>query len=211
MRYIHRTETLSCLKNAKKKYHTWTNFKKLNPKGYNLIVDELTKIQDGLCVYCEEKLKKGYHVEHFKCRNQFSQNDLDWDNLFLSCQNTQHCGIYKDSSNNKNYDIKHILKPDLKEDNPSKYFTYLISGDIKCNSNLKGFEKFRAEQTIEILNLNNAELVNNRKNFFLKVQMYFEPKNFEEIGFEKITKVFEELKTKDGLHSFIDSLLKLLK
>lgn len=211
MRYIHRTETLSCLNNAKKKYYTWTNFKKCNPEGYKLIVDELTKIQDGLCVYCESKLGQEYHVEHFRCRAKFPQIDLDWNNLFLSCQNKQHCGIYKDGAKkNKEYDINLILKPDLEEDNPNKYFTYINNGDITCKSDLTEQQKIKAEKTIAVLNLNDKSLAGLRRKVFIALESMIDPEKMksEKLKYQDIIDYVEKNPKEYGFPSLIESFLK---
>ncbi|WMY92512.1 retron Ec78 anti-phage system effector HNH endonuclease PtuB [Snodgrassella communis] len=206
MRYIKRTAQMSCLNDARQNYSNWKEFKKENPSAYDSIIAQLINMQNGLCAYCECKLKKDYHVEHFRCRDQFPQNEFDWNNLFASCNNSDHCGRYKDDAKTDKYHIEDLLKPDIEADNPRKYFTNIPQGLIKINSNLTDREKDRALETLKVLNLNEKNLANRRKKSFatyLSCLQIIE----KEKDFQRIIDMLEGTKYDDGFYSILESML----
>lgn len=164
MRYINRTEKLGCLKQAKKKNMSWYIFQRDKHEDYKKVKNKLIEMQHGLCVYCESKLNNKSHIEHFKCRSQFKKDTYEWDNLFVSCDSDSHCGKFKDSSNNPKYQIDNLIKPDL--DNPSDYFVFSDKGKIVEKYDLSTSDKYKATETIRVLNLNESELINIRKKFY---------------------------------------------
>jgi uncharacterized protein (TIGR02646 family) len=208
MRYIKRTAQLSCLNGARRKYSNWEKFKRNNPKAYASIRAELINMQNGLCAYCECKLKEDFHVEHFRCRNQFPQNEFDWNNLFASCGNSNHCGKHKDDPKTGKYCIEDLLKPDIEADNPKKYFTYIPNGLIMINSNLTDREKNRAQETLRVFNLNETELANRRRKILLTYQPYLIVIDKKEKNkFQRIIDMLKETNKDDGFYSILESIL----
>lgn len=175
MKYIQRTREPQALDSARKKYSSWNELKRNDHDTYNIIAEELYSMQEELCAYCECKLRKeekNYHVEHFKCRHQFPKNELEWNNLFLSCNDKNTCGKHKDNSKTENYDVNHLIKPDIETYNPKQYFTYILNGEIRVRSDLNCRDAHKAEETIRVFNLNEINLVNRRKkigNFFTQM------------------------------------------
>lgn len=171
MKYIQRTPEPQALNKARKeKDSSWDKLIESDKNTYNIIVKELRSMQKGLCAYCERKLKKNYHVEHFRCRNQFSQNQLEWNNLFLSCNDKNTCGTHKDRSKTEKYDVNDLIKPDIETYNPERYFTYISNGEIKARLDLNNEDKRKANETIRVFNLNEINLVNRRK----KISYFYE-------------------------------------
>ncbi|MGL5084846.1 MAG: retron system putative HNH endonuclease, partial [Clostridium sp.] len=136
----------------KKKYtpKTWSDYNKddiRNRIKENILVLE----QEEYCPYCEKRIytNDDGHIEHIKPRDNYPKEFQNYDNLLVSCNQKNSCGIYKKN----NYDIKFI---NLVIDNPNNYFNYNIaSGDIIPKSNNESSNEYiRAIYTINILNLN---------------------------------------------------------
>ena len=63
------------------------------------IRESLWALQTDRCAYCERRTarhKDEGHIEHFRKQCDFSHLDLDWDNMFWSCMDTNSCGKHKD-------------------------------------------------------------------------------------------------------------------
>ncbi|WP_368926708.1 retron Ec78 anti-phage system effector HNH endonuclease PtuB [Proteus columbae] len=162
MRKLNRIGILapSCLNNYSYLTQTW---KVVKTKHKAKIWDELYKIQDKLCVYCEGEAEKGAgHIEHFfhKAEPTFQYLTFDWSNLFGCCDSRVHCGHFKDEilsgGIKRAYDAQKLIKPDI--DDPEDFFQFSPSGKIKEKENISAINKDRAKLTILALNLNCSEL-----------------------------------------------------
>lgn len=99
----------------------WTTFKR-DKASYTELLTQLTRIQQGLCIYCEQRLvdqdgnhvPMDYQVEHVQPKSGAVGRVLDWTNLALAC-----CGgTYKHHSDvSRKYDSKeNVSCGQLKED-----------------------------------------------------------------------------------------------
>lgn len=116
----------------------------------------------ALCSYCESLLTEasGAHIEHLFPKSDHPDKTYRWDNLYLSCQSTDHCGHYKDSTAAPDYDPADLIQPDI--DNPDDYLHFHSSGEVAVRSGLPDAERHRAQTTIAVLNLNAPSLVASR-------------------------------------------------
>lgn len=103
----------------------------------------------------------------------FPKEFQSYDNIIVSCNEKNSCGIYKKNT----YDDK-FINPVI--DNPKNYFYYSIaSGEIVPRSNDKNSREYiRADYTIKTLNLNSYELREARKALIDILEVYRE--NYEE-------------------------------
>jgi len=148
----------------------------INSKLRNYI---LSKEQYNLCAYCEKEINSDSlksNIDHFKKRVLFPEETLNYENLFISCNNKNRCSNFKGSNRRKlsKNDYENIINPTL--ENPSNFFNYLPTGEIYPKSNLDKINKKKAIFTIEIFQLNEIDLVNERKTimkslFYLKNQI----------------------------------------
>lgn len=122
----------------------------------NSILEE----QGYICCYCERELKDNdRHIEHFKPKdsNKFPQLQLEYSNLFCSCQvnlekgEPLHCG----NSKGNWFDEAFLISP--LDPNCESRFKYTFDGQILPNDENDDGAKI----TIEKLNLN--EIGNLRK------------------------------------------------
>lgn len=134
------------------------------------LIDE----QQQLCIYCERRIPidaQNSHVEHILSQTDNSKLKFDYDNLVASCngdqchpmvkdqyqpENIQSCGHKKAD----NFDADTFLNP-VKELHIEQYFTY---NKISCAICSSGKNDNKAKATIELLNLDNARLNNERAN-----------------------------------------------
>jgi uncharacterized protein (TIGR02646 family) len=71
---------------------TWDGFKS-DPSAYAELLTKLAEAQQGLCIYCEQRLVDGagelvsndYQVEHVQAKSGAVGRVLDWRNLALAC------------------------------------------------------------------------------------------------------------------------------
>ncbi|WGL99520.1 TIGR02646 family protein [Arsenophonus sp. aPb] len=165
MRKLTRDHAPACLARLKLSGVEW---KKVSREDKNEIWSGLNDMQDGFCAYCECRLSKRKHIEHFKKRERFPDLRFDWFNLFGSCGDTDqtggwdNCGIYKDNRKAVGkFDIVQLIKPD--QDDPEDFLFFSETGKVLPRPNLNEQEHKKASETIRVLNLNTTSLRNRRR------------------------------------------------
>lgn len=152
-------------------------FKKKNPKKTydseefapyrDRLREILVKEQKNICAYCCARIdrdKSKSHNEHIEPRNPGkyqSNKSLDYYNIVASCNNKKTCGNAKGNK----YEADKFISP-LSSDCEDK-FDYYLDGSIEGD-----------KYTIDVLNLNEYELRNARKN----VLRYLQPMDKETIN-----------------------------
>lgn len=127
----------------------------------------LEKEQDNLCVYCEKKItsnREKSNIDHFKTRNLFPHLTFEYNNLFVSCNNTEHCSNHKDKKGLNKEQFDELLTP---LENIENILEHTYFGEIDSKE-VKG--KF----TIEALNLNYKSLIEERKNIIKNISAYID-------------------------------------
>jgi len=141
-----------------------------NYKGYRdkpILREQLAREQRGLCCYCLSRIRPGnpgelprMKIAHWHSRHLHEDEDLDYSNLLGACMgnqgnppNLQHCDTRQGDR-----DIK--WNPAIPDHQIESRIRYLPDGTIVSDD-----AEFNA-QINEILNLNIAFLVNNRKAVF---------------------------------------------
>ena len=125
-----------------------------------------------LCAYCEKEIDatpERSNIDHFKTRNLFSQLTLSYNNLIVSCNTHERCSGYKDR-NIKLTDYEKMIDPVI--ENPEDFFDYLLTGDIHPKKNLDQQNQEKAEFTINIFQLNNRGLLEERKKIARQLNAY---------------------------------------
>ncbi|MEZ4310601.1 MAG: retron system putative HNH endonuclease [Polyangiaceae bacterium] len=147
----------------------WARFRKREPDAYRELVEELARRQQGLCVYCEQRLvdeqgvlvRERYQVEHVVPKTAAIGLVLDWTNLALACWGTVSSGTDKSCGAAKgNRRLPDgcepraipLLKPLLDVGTNGK----LIVNHVNCG--LAGVVPDQIETTIEILNLDSDRI-----------------------------------------------------
>jgi len=155
-------------------------FKKKNsPKNYEkdcdyvvreCIREALFKEQRGQCFYCEQKIKES-RIDHFIPRDAPNEKNIEcnYNNFFLSCNRKDSCDSKKSNSFDENRYIR-LFSNNYMLDKPSDFFDYTARGKVKVKKSLDNDKKIRAENTIELLNLNHSELINARKVMFKNIE-----------------------------------------
>lgn len=126
---------------------------------------ELTTLQKLLsdhmaqhCSYCDSLM--GYPsrdtIDHFLPKKHFPCLAYVWSNLYLCCDGCQRKGTRYD---------KQALRPDEPGYSFSRYFRYRSDGYI-CVIAVEPTDRERAEITLDVLDLNDAELVRDRSTAF---------------------------------------------
>jgi len=169
---ISKAEEPDFLRKYKRKYHpgNWTDYDKENIRErlkVFLLENEQCHAGISCCVYCEKTVdadSDGSHIEHIRPKSLFEKHEQDYNNLSLSCgkggEPAKTCGHFK--GNNYSDDFIHPV-----EDDPSNFIRYdIMTGKILPVSDDVDIKR-RAEDTINILNLNHNKLVRFRKTLFV--------------------------------------------
>lgn len=167
-------------KDFKKRYKlkNWEEYNKKDLDGKGIEVKRKLKIfmleeeQKGYCPYCERKilkykksdveknelekfLKEQVHIEHIIPKSLKPQLFEKYDNILSCCTSRETCGFKKGNEYSENF-----INPVLED--PKEYFEYDIkTGEIRPK-NIEQEKRIKAEVTIEILNLNQERLKNQR-------------------------------------------------
>jgi uncharacterized protein (TIGR02646 family) len=127
----------------------------------------LEKEQDNLCVYCEKKItadKEKSNIDHFKTRNLFPHLTFDYTNLFVSCNNSNHCSNYKDKKGLSTEQFNDLLHP---SENIENIIEHTYTGELEAKN-------FKGNFTIEALNLNYISLIEERKVIISNINAYID-------------------------------------
>jgi uncharacterized protein (TIGR02646 family) len=128
--------------------------------------------QNQLCIYCERQIdKNNTHIEHILAQTDNPQLRFNYDNLVVSCNGDQCKPIVKDSykpedvqscghKKDDDLDIDKFLNP-IEDIDINDYFSY---DKIKCTICCSGKDGIKADYTIDLLNLDNPRLNNERAN-----------------------------------------------
>ncbi len=135
------------------------NYKNLSGDVKQDIKKSLMIEQGYLCCYCESKLEdNNSHIEHFKPRKKYPDEELNFSNLLCSCLSNltkgdpNHCGNLKSDY----FDEKLLISPTDQECENS--FKYTGDGYIEP----KNSQDKPAVETIKILGLNITKLIADR-------------------------------------------------
>lgn len=160
-------DKFSTFKKKNKHYKNWDYYS--CSEGFEikkLLKESMLKEQNNYCPYCEIKIKswEDANIEHIKPKDKFKNLFQDYKNLLAICKNNKCCGGHKKNC----YDNTLFINP--VEEDPEEFFTYdIMSGKI-IPKIMVGIEKNRAEYTIKILNLNDFDLVEARKQILLYIR-----------------------------------------
>lgn len=145
---------------------TEKGFKKHKAKSWGEIPEDvkaplrkqLYDEQLGVCCYCCKRLDNEKTViEHLRSRKNNPDKRFDYDNLLLSCSVSKQCDNAKGSQ-------ELLLTPLMNE---CEYEIKLnLAGELEADS-------MRGNQAIEVLNLNNRQACQHRKNLFTMLSEVF--------------------------------------
>lgn len=144
--------------------------------------------QYGLCAFCcTPILKDTCHNAHLLSQHTYPQYSLNWDNIVASCNSDATCGTCQGT---------HIIPITPLMDECETEFIFYQSGRVEGITT-------RAQETIQILNLNCDILKNRRKSVirdFLYTNEYFPPiQDIEEWDTEILNALIQDcLKVKNG-------------
>lgn len=150
----------------------WDGIKEIRP---NLRKHILETEQDLQCAYCESAIipeRSKSHIDHFNRKHLFPELTFEYDNLLVSCNNSNRCASSKDSNVNSRDVYENLINP-VYED-PSDYFEYFTSGKLVSKNE-------KAEFTEEIFNLNHPGLKQQRNDVAWAVHGYRDSMELEEV------------------------------
>jgi uncharacterized protein (TIGR02646 family) len=119
----------------------------------------LLQIQGQRCAYCERRTgdsKDDGHIEHFRGQAKNRDRDVDWSNLFWSCNDEKTCGKHKDKCDRgtgpqAKFDPNDLL--DACVDDPERFLLFVVDGTVRPRPGLSDAERRRAEETLRVFQL----------------------------------------------------------
>ncbi len=138
--------------------------------------------QNNQCAYTELHIEpdtSSSHIDHFRKQSMFPKEIFKWTNLFTVCNNENYGAKYKDK-NIRQDDYKLLINPAL--ENPKEYLTYTLNGHIcEKSSNKNSYEYLKANKTIELFNLKDYSLQQQRLAVAYQVKAMCDQLSVEEI------------------------------
>lgn len=113
----------------------------------------LEQMQGRRCAYCEGSLDVlGHHIEHFrrKHRDHFPHLTFAWANLYMSCNQPDSCGHYKDHGAGA-YDVNELIDPCFED--PDNFLRFRSDGTISIRHGLSAADRRKGEETLRVFNL----------------------------------------------------------
>ena len=130
--------------------------------------NEQCKSSRCFCAYCEREIvvnsdnANGSHIEHIKPQSRFPEDDLDYDNMIVSCNAKESCGIRKGSHYFEGFIDPVNFSPDV-------FFVYdLMTGEIIPKEGIKD-SNTPAYKSLDLLGLNSVRLTDARKRVIVEI------------------------------------------
>jgi len=148
MHQLKRPSVPACLARFRHGFDHWGD---VSPTDKDEIWQQLNQMQQQRCAYCECSIasEKKAHIEHLRQRARYPQGTFEWGNLFGSCNHVDSCGKHKDACGA--YKHQDLIKMD--QEDPERFFMFVVDGTIAIRSGLSEDEVHRANETLRIFNL----------------------------------------------------------
>lgn len=139
--------------------------------------EQLVKEQGYICCYCMGRIfpkSESSHIEHFWPKKHFKDMDLDYENLFASCQGNYQSEDYCGHRKNDWWDVNMVMPT---ENRIEKMFYYTEDGRIHS---AQGSDMDIAQKMIRNLGLDSYHLERNRKEAIDNSELYDDMEYTEE-------------------------------
>lgn len=146
-----------------------SQFSSFNEMNKDDVRTSLLNEQGHICCYCMKRIPEtsktpSSKIEHFKCRDNFQDEELNYNNMLLSCSGNQGlpellqtCDTFKG-----NKDLS--FNPASRDRNIEQLIKYKANGEIYSSDNTLN------DELEAVLNLNVKILKNNRRVLYEEVQ-----------------------------------------
>ena len=119
----------------------------------------LLTMQGDRCAYCERRTgaeKNDGHIEHFRDQSEHNSLQLDWANMFWSCNDEKTCGKHKDKCKKpsgplRRYDPDDVINPGSED--PEGFFLFVSDGTVRPRDGLAQHELHRVAETLRVFQL----------------------------------------------------------
>lgn len=170
MRHIKKNEAAPKFFNfvKKKTPKLWGELHQQDKDIYREACEALLQEQHNMCGYTEVYFRdniKG-NIDHYVKRGIDNRKTFEWNNLIYATIDSTFGASYKDKVIKKE-DYKHVFNPIT--DYPENYFEYSTLGEVYPKSCIDNSHRAKAEKTIEIFNLNDNKLCNQRKSIAIAI------------------------------------------
>lgn len=163
MRKINKQTPIADFDKIKNKANNWdaiTDFEAKRTCTQHILRNE----QEELSAYTELMIvgKPDLHIDHYIKKGLEQTLTFDWNNLLVDIRDSNFGACFKDNKINDLKQYNTILNP--VRDDAQDYFYYALSGKIEVNPELSDADRQKAQNTIDIFNLQHKTLVGKRSN-----------------------------------------------
>lgn len=119
----------------------------------------LLELQGNRCAYCERRTGDAHndgHIEHFRNQAEYGHLDLEWANLFWSCNDEKTCGKHKDKCNKQSGVLAKFHPDDVVDpssEDPESFFLFVTDGTVRPIDGLDDRNLHRALETLRVFQL----------------------------------------------------------
>jgi len=159
------------------------------------LMEHLVEEQGGICCYCNRELRDNdFHIEHFRPKDKYPKQALEYENLLISCQRQLqqsepvHCGMKKGNWFEEEVTVS-PLEPDCE-----RLFEYLEDGRIRAAGN-----DSRADETIKRLGLDINKLRELRK---AAISAVLDVENLENLKRQDLLKLIHAYRQRNNNNKF---------
>lgn len=176
MRKIDKGEPLPEFLNETASLNSWDDFDstvKTKTRKQILIKEQnrLSAYTERILEHSDDRQNTKLHIDHFRKKSMFPGLTFDWNNLLIDEKEKPYGADYKDEHIKKT-DYQDIINP--VDEDPQSFFEYMLDGTIipKRDFEEGDPQRKRAERTIELFNLNETSLREERKVHLTQIIYY---------------------------------------
>ncbi|WP_065218605.1 MULTISPECIES: retron system putative HNH endonuclease [Butyricimonas] len=169
MKTIIKTDAHQCLQRAVDEGWNWDDFHRNAHDDYVLVREQALSDQGNECAYTGLWLGDGtsqkVHIDHFRKKALYPEHTFCWTNLFAAAKDLDYGSDCKDENirgPRANADSQYHSFWSPFEANLNEAFWYRQDGKIEPDPNLSEDAKLFAQRTIDMYNLNAADLKRRR-------------------------------------------------
>ena len=171
------TPAPACLARAQQAGWNWDQFGKLDHDGHVEVLQLALHDQKKECAYTGLWLGEGtklkVHIDHFQKKGIYQDQEFAWENLFAAAKDRKDGADYKDnqiSGPREKADATYSTFWSPLQANLEKAFWYRQDGTIQPDPGLSEEDRVKAQNTIEMFNLNSPDLKSKRYGIILKTR-----------------------------------------
>lgn len=146
-------------------FHRQPEYEDFDAASRRRLRNELVKEQGFICCYCMRRIyQEGSHIEHFKPRERYKSEEMNYDNMYASCDgNEQEMQIFLQHCDTRKWDWFDDRMPSPLDPDIEKCVEYRVDGKVSPYHHRDNIKYEIEKRMLEHLGLNAPYLVRNRR------------------------------------------------